>query len=49
MCELGGQRGCCIGHVRKVPFMLEKRAGPRLNNLIGRKDPAVSVSRGSLF
>ena len=31
MCERSGKRGCCIVYVRKLSFMHEKRASPRLN------------------
>jgi hypothetical protein len=42
MCELGGQRGSLNCYVRKLSFMPEKRASPRLN--IGHVDPAVSLT-----
>jgi hypothetical protein len=40
MCELFGQRGSLNCYVKKLSFMLEKRASPRLN--VGHVDPAVS-------
>jgi hypothetical protein len=44
MCERSGKRGCCIVYVRKLSFMPEKRASPRLN--IRHVKPAVSSSIG---
>jgi len=40
MCERSGKRGCCIVYVRKLSFMHEKHASPRLN--ICHVNPAVS-------
>jgi hypothetical protein len=42
MCEREGKRGCCIVYVRKLSFMHEKHASPRLN--IRHVNPAVSIS-----